>query len=87
VEVLVKAVQSGRLVRGLRVWYAPKLSKQDSQSFSVLTTDIDDKPAKATIFIGDYCFWAAKDSAPTPVTNEQCEKLYLNNKIELSVKE
>jgi hypothetical protein len=86
VDVFVKTVQqSGGLVRGLRVWYAPKLAKQDLHSFGLLTTDKENSPVQEKIFEGDYCFWAAKDPGQTPVTNEQCQKLYLNNKVELTV--
>jgi hypothetical protein len=85
VEVSVKALQAGRLIPNLRIYFVPKFSRDPEGSLGMLTTEKPDAPAKGRIYEGDYCFWAAKDPAKTPVTNEHCEALYLNYNIELTV--
>ena len=85
VEVFVKTVQAGRPIPSLRVWYAPKLAKDQPEKFGMLTTDSLDSPAKATVYELEICFWAARDQDTTKVTNEVCQKLWLNRNIELTV--
>jgi len=85
VEVSVKTLQAGRPIPALRIWFAPKFSRDAVDSFGALTTDRLESPAKATVYEGEYCFWAAKDPDKIPVTNELCQKLWLNRNVELSV--
>ena len=86
VEVSIKALKALRAVPGLRVWYVPKLSRNARQSSGELTTDNLDSPLKIMVLEAHFCFWAAKDPDATPVTNEQCQRLWLDRKIELTVK-
>ncbi|HXI26577.1 MAG TPA: hypothetical protein VNG71_22185 [Pyrinomonadaceae bacterium] len=88
VEVTVKTVRDGQLIPNLRIWYIAKLSRDPETlgSFGMLSTDKPDALAKGNVYEADYCFWAAKDPSKELVTNEQCQELYLNRYIELTVK-
>ncbi len=88
VEVSVKTLRDGRPVRGLRIYFVAVFLKEDEgevKAFGLLTSDNLAAPAKTRIEEGYYCFWGAKDPAKAPVTNEQCQEIWNNPNVELTV--